>query len=254
MEKRVIMDQILRDCILELASESKEELKTLEEFVTFTIQLSRRDICSPSIPVVLLSDIFDVFTLDQCEKLFIFVENEVAVWKEDLFFGACKNNLLRMCNDLLRRLSRSQNTVFRGRILLFLAKFFPFSERSGEILTCIIFEIWVSDLDNYLKPKFKILHFFSGLNIVSEFNLDNVAEYSQDVSQIDNFEASEEQKDESKFKIDYNFYNKFLTLQDFMRSPNQCYNKVTWRIFVNVRLNFLKKFSTIPMRIFHYAS
>lgn len=34
--------------------------------------------------------------------------------------------------DLLRRLSRSQNTVFCGRILLFLAQFFPFSERSGN--------------------------------------------------------------------------------------------------------------------------
>lgn len=48
--------------------------------------------------------------------------------------------------DLLRRLSRSQNTVFCGRILLFLAKFFPFSERSG-------------------------------LNVVSEFNLDNLTIY-----------------------------------------------------------------------------
>ena len=48
--------------------------------------------------------------------------------------------------DLLRRLSRSQNTVFCGRILLFLAKFFPFSERSG-------------------------------LNVVSEFNLDNLTVY-----------------------------------------------------------------------------
>ena len=48
--------------------------------------------------------------------------------------------------DLLRRLSRSQNTVFCGRILLFLAKFFPFSERSG-------------------------------LNVVSEFNLDNLTTF-----------------------------------------------------------------------------
>lgn len=111
---------------------SKEEVQVLESFITFTIELSRREICSPSIPVVLLSDIFDLFTLDQCEKLFTYVENNVSVWKEDSFFGACKNNLLRMCNDLLRRLSRSQNTVFRGRILLFLARFFPFSERSGE--------------------------------------------------------------------------------------------------------------------------
>ena len=50
---------------------------------------------------------------------------------------------------MLRRLSRSQNTVFCGRILLFLAKFFPFSERSG-------------------------------LNVISEFNLENTTVFSTD--------------------------------------------------------------------------
>ncbi|KAK6626388.1 hypothetical protein RUM43_006699 [Polyplax serrata] len=215
MEKRVILDHILRDCILQLAIEIKNELHTLEQFVSFAIELSRKDICSTSTPVVLLSDIFDIFTLDQCEELFVFVENEVSIWKEDLFFGACKNNLLRMCNDLLRRLSRSQNTVFRGRILLFLAKFFPFSERSG-------------------------------LNIVSEFNLDNIAEFSQD-SQIDNFDSPEENKDDTKFKIDYNFYNKFLTLQEFMRSPNQCYNKIRWRVFVNSANDVLAAFKNFKL-------
>lgn len=49
--------------------------------------------------------------------------------------------------DLLRRLSRSQNTVFCGRILVFLAKFFPFNERSG-------------------------------LNIISEFNTSNVTAFN----------------------------------------------------------------------------
>ena len=50
--------------------------------------------------------------------------------------------------DLLRRLSRTQKTVFCGRILLFLARFFPLTERSG-------------------------------LNVVSEFNLDNVTVYAE---------------------------------------------------------------------------
>ena len=33
--------------------------------------------------------------------------------------------------DLLRRLSKSQNTVFCGRIQLFLARLFPLEEKSG---------------------------------------------------------------------------------------------------------------------------
>ena len=115
---------------------------------------------------------------------------------------ACKNNLLRMCNDLLRRLSRSQNTVFCGRILLFLAKFFPFSERSG-------------------------------LNIVSEFNLENLTEYDGDGKEMT--EAIVESTEELPVQIDFNLYCKFWALQDFFRNPNQCYTAAQWKTFSAVR-------------------
>ena len=63
-------------------------------------------------------------------KIITELNSKVSTWRETVFFTSfTKNNLLRICNDLLRRLSRTQNTVFCGRILLFLAKFFPFSER-----------------------------------------------------------------------------------------------------------------------------
>lgn len=39
--------------------------------------------------------------------------------------------LLRMCNELLRRLSKETNTVFCGRILMFLANAFSVAEKSG---------------------------------------------------------------------------------------------------------------------------
>lgn len=154
-------------------------------------------------PVILLGDIFDALTLDACERMFAFVEDEVNVWKEDLFFVSCKNNLLRMCNDLLRRLSRSSATVFCGRILLFLAKFFPFSERSG-------------------------------LNIVSEFNLENVTEYGADASSEGSVIEREAGSEASDVVIDYSLYCKFWSLQDFFRNPNQAYNKVQWKVFCSV--------------------
>ena len=110
-------------------------------------QAARKALCSSGTPITLLSDMFDLLTLESCEELFKTVEQEVildststnfpfhcivqvSTWRETVFFTSfTKNNLLRICNDLLRRLSRTQNTVFCGRILLFLAKFFPFSER-----------------------------------------------------------------------------------------------------------------------------
>lgn len=43
--------------------------------------------------------------------------------------------LLRMCNALLRRLSKTHNSVFCGKILVFLSFTFALSERSAVNLT-----------------------------------------------------------------------------------------------------------------------
>ncbi|XP_055696133.1 THO complex subunit 1 isoform X2 [Lutzomyia longipalpis] len=194
-DKKSSLDQVFRDVLLlDLA----KDIKAVEDYITFASLAARADMVSVTIPVILLGDVFDAVTLDQCEQLFTYVENNVSVWKEEVFFAPCKNNILRMCNDLLRRLSRSQNTVFCGRILLFLAKFFPFSERSG-------------------------------LNIVSEFNLENLTEYSTD-GKNENLAGDSV---ETQLQIDYNLYCKFWALQDFFRNPNQCYNKVQWKTFVS---------------------
>lgn len=69
--------------------------------------------------------------------------------------------------DLLRRLSRSQNTVFCGRILVFLAKFFPFNERSG-------------------------------LNIISEFNTSNVTAFSSEDQLVEMNGVNEMDVDEER--------------------------------------------------------
>lgn len=190
-------DQVFKDLLLDYIVD-ETNIGVLEDLITLSIESSRKGVTNLALPVNLLADIFDLFTLDSCEKMFSYVERHVNVLKEDLFFQACKNNLLRMCNDLLRRLSRSTATIFCGRILLFLAKFFPFSERSG-------------------------------LNVVSEFNLDNVTEYgSENIVMVTS-------KDEKKkpVLIDYNLYCKFWSLQDFFRNPTQCYNRVHWKVFCN---------------------
>ncbi|KAK2578475.1 hypothetical protein KPH14_011643 [Odynerus spinipes] len=218
-DRKTAVDQALRDTLLMILIENTpEDVGNLESYITFCIELCRKDLATASMPVMLLGDIFDSMTLDKCEQLFTFVENNVVVWKEELFFSACKNNLLRMCNDLLRRLSRSQQTVFCGRILLFLAKFFPFSERSG-------------------------------LNIVSEFNLENQTEFGSEKAEEDVLEpiTKDEDKTENKIPIDYNLYRKFWALQDFFRNPNQCYNKMHWKVFSAHASNVLSAFSSFKL-------
>lgn len=47
------------------------------------------------------------------------------------FFSSSIDFCIFLYIDLLKRLSKSQNTVFSGRIHLFLAKLFPLNEKSG---------------------------------------------------------------------------------------------------------------------------
>lgn len=197
-ECKSLIDQIFREYLLPLISNCDVEI--LKKYIRYNIEACRLDLCTSSTPVVLLGDVFDMSTLDFCEHLFTFVETNVNVWKEDLFFGPCKNNLLRMCNDLLRRLSRSQNTVFCGRILLFLAQFFPFSERSG-------------------------------LNIVSEFNVENITDYSND-GDLESLSVEESSdSNDTKVVVDYALYSKFWFLQNFFRCPNDLYIPQKWLMF-----------------------
>ncbi|EDX11795.1 THO complex subunit 1 [Drosophila simulans] len=221
-DKRLPMDHAFRVLLMKRLD---EDVSRIGELVRLSVEATRAEIVSNTIPVVLLIDTFDVVTLDKCQKIFQFVEEMVEVWKEEIFFASCKNNILRMCNDLLRRLSRTQNTVFCGRIQLFLSKFFPFSERSG-------------------------------LNIVSEFNLDNFTEYgldSKDHDESDNKEL-EDTAEDIPLKIDYDLYCKFWSLQDFFRNPNQCYNKPQWKMFQMHAENILQSFSSFKLEDVRHSS
>lgn len=213
-DKKAALDQSFRDVLVRELLEKSLNVELVEKFISFSVMACRNEMVTTTMPVVLLGDVFDAVTLDQSEEMFTYVEKNVSVWKEEIFFGACKNNLLRMCNDLLRRLSRSQNTVFCGRILLFLAKFFPFSERSG-------------------------------LNIVSEFNLENLTEYDGGDGK-DTMETTES-TEEAPLQIDFNLYCKFWALQDFFRNPNQCYTTAQWKTFSAHAASVLAAFKSFKL-------
>uniref|UniRef100_A0A667ZL97 THO complex 1 n=1 Tax=Myripristis murdjan TaxID=586833 RepID=A0A667ZL97_9TELE len=187
-----------------------------DQIVTFSCL--HAGICSATTPFLLLGDVLDCLPLDQCDRIFSFVEENVSTWKSNSFYTAGKNYLLRMCNDLLRRLSKSQNTVFCGRIQLFLARLFPLSEKSG-------------------------------LNLQSQFNLDNITvfnkneqestlgqkhiEEKEDGMEVEEGEMGEEDTPAPcSIPIDYNLYRKFWTLQDYFRNPVQCYDKFSWMTFL----------------------
>ncbi|XP_034559576.1 THO complex subunit 1 [Notolabrus celidotus] len=232
-EKKTTLDQALRGVLGDQIVEQKASCDDYLSLIYLSIDAVTEGICSATTPFVLLGDVLDCLPLDQCDKIFTFVEENVSTWKSNSFYTAGKNYLLRMCNDLLRRLSKSQNTVFCGRIQLFLARLFPLSEKSG-------------------------------LNLQSQFNLDNVTVFNKNEQEStlgqkhteekeDGMEVEEGEMGEEDapapctIPIDYNLYRKFWTLQDYFRNPVQCYDKFSWMTFLKYSDETLAVFKSFKL-------
>ncbi|OQS01073.1 THO complex subunit [Thraustotheca clavata] len=142
-------------------------------------------------PYKILEDLMDCQTIVVCEKLWGLLESRRNSLTNSDFIQAGKTNkaslsLLRMCNALLRRLSKTHNTVFCGRILMFLAFTFSLSERSA-------------------------------VNLNGRYNLSNVTTFqSQDEFKISMENASLEEASST----DYSLYKVFWDIQRYLRNPN----------------------------------
>ncbi|XP_071697560.1 THO complex subunit 1-like isoform X2 [Rutidosis leptorrhynchoides] len=79
----------------------------------------------------LLEDLTEMSTMRNCEDVFGYIESKQDILGKQELFARGKLVMLRTCNQLLRRLSKANDVVFCGRIIMFLAHFFPLSERSA---------------------------------------------------------------------------------------------------------------------------
>ncbi|ORY88179.1 THO complex, subunit THOC1, partial [Leucosporidium creatinivorum] len=89
---------------------------------------------SDVIPLESVYSLIEVQTLTVCERIFSWIESRVERLTKGMQAMRGKGPvLLRISNELLRRLPRSkqEHVVFSGRILLFLSSVFPLGEKSG---------------------------------------------------------------------------------------------------------------------------
>jgi THO complex subunit 1 len=107
--------------------------------------------------------------------------------------------VLKICNVLLQRLSKTQHTEFCGRVLIFLSKLFPISEQSG-------------------------------VNKYGEFNVDNTTIFDAKSDEDEISEKNELPETIVKLEdvdghviVDHEFYKKFWLLQTYFSSPANCY-------------------------------
>ncbi|GAD94918.1 THO complex subunit Tho1 [Paecilomyces variotii No. 5] len=86
--------------------------------------------CEPGLIFWLIEELLDSQTIDGCRKVFDYLEsrrerNTTKHFKQKSLI------ILRSCNELLRRLSRAEDTVFCGRVFIYLFQSFPLGDKSS---------------------------------------------------------------------------------------------------------------------------
>ena len=138
--EKQVQELAMRILMEELLAKSKQPGMSIEaagvsRHLDLAIALAAAEASDPNTPFALLEDLFDANVISAAESLFALVEARAAALAPfltaDAKYQRCKLTLIRSCNELLRRLSKSKNTNFRGRVLMFMAYTFPLGERSG---------------------------------------------------------------------------------------------------------------------------
>ena len=105
----------------------------LRQLICITVDLRRTD-ASPAVtllPAVLLEDCIEALPISEVEPVWAVFEEK----RDDIVtpsnMDKLKIPMLRIATQLLKRLSRTQQTVLLGRVLIALAVIFPLTDRSG---------------------------------------------------------------------------------------------------------------------------
>lgn len=169
-EMRWMLFASMGNCV-DLDEASTLQLYALLDIVT---ALQETNLVDGSLSLSLIEETNERLAIDSATIVFGYLESRVAWLTRDLSPSRGKGLvLLRLLNDLLRRLSRPSRShlVLSGRILALLASVFPLGERSG-------------------------------VNLRGEFNVGNVTKYDEDAATRKTKEKDKAVEEEAQEEVD----------------------------------------------------
>ncbi|XP_042044712.1 THO complex subunit 1-like, partial [Salvia splendens] len=147
-DENMLLENILRTLLQELVSDAVQSGEAIMLFgqsiadedarpgqiprlLDIVLYLCEKEHIEGGMIFQLLEDLTEMSTMRNCEDIFGYIESKQDILGKPELFARGKLVMLRTCNQLLRRLSKANDVVFCGRIIMFLAHFFPLSERSA---------------------------------------------------------------------------------------------------------------------------
>ncbi|KAK5943582.1 hypothetical protein PMZ80_004590 [Knufia obscura] len=183
--------------------------------------LCDNELCESALGFWLVEDLLDSQTIHGCREVFNYLESRRERMTK-VNFAAKHLPILRCCNELLRRLSRAEDTVFCGRVFIYLFQSFPLGDKSS-------------------------------VNLRGEFHVENVTAYDEIREKTENGDESMDVDDEAKKEQDAtegkanldDLYPTFWSLQSLFSSPTRLFEDNSMQQFKDAMKQTMTCFSNV---------
>ncbi len=213
----IFLSHSLQSAVLELARRAEDQecsvmkMEGTQLFLDSVMDMaySHSPPLDLSMPAMCLEILMEITTTMHCADIFDYLDSRMDMFTRPGVRQKSQYTLLRTCNIFLKRLSKSQDAELCGRVLIFLAKFLPLTERSG-------------------------------VNMYGSFHVDNMTPL-EDVKEGD--------VDAEGNAIDVEFYKTFWGLQKWFADPGSALAPGAWDSIMESMKLLLKKFDSIKVTV-----
>lgn len=127
------IDSAFRELFIELISTldiEHDDFDPVWSLLDSVNLLCDNGLCEHALGFWLVEDLLDSQTINGCRHVFHYLESRRERMTK-INFKQKHLPILRCCNELLRRLSRAEDTVFCGRVFIYLFQSFPLGDKSS---------------------------------------------------------------------------------------------------------------------------
>ncbi|KKF96397.1 THO complex subunit 1 [Ceratocystis platani] len=233
LRRYAVVETAVRDIFAELIGNTpidSPKFVSIWNLLDLLAVLSDEERCEPALLFWVIEELLDTQTISGCRQVFDYLESR----RERITAKNFKQKhlvILRTCNELLRRLSRAEDTSFCGRVFIFMFQSFPLGDKSSVNLRG---EYHVENVTVYDTNSRKE----AGAEIEAGLGVDTAA--TADAMEVD--EKSTGDQNAVDFEA---LYPVFWSLQDTFSQPKRLFTPENLAKFKSALELTLASFQTI---------
>ncbi|KAF8941544.1 THO complex subunit 1 transcription elongation factor-domain-containing protein [Dissophora ornata] len=190
---------------------------TMFRCLDLLLRCAELDLVESTTPLNYIEEVLDFQTVEFSMHLHDYLESRVKRLTANMNPAKGKGlTFLRLCNELLRRLSKTKNTKSCGRISMLLSSIFPITERSGVNLKG---DFNTDNITLIESDDMTVVPDLTPPHPRKEDETRVPSAESMDVDEDSNAAPKDEKKAGDSIKTELNFYAEFWGLQAFFCNP-----------------------------------